>query len=439
MTDHPSDSQTAKVASGRRPRILFVSEAVTLAHIARPIALARQLDPAYYEVVLASDPRYRALLPHLVIRYRAIRTISSEHFLEALARGRPLYDVETLRGYVREDLEIIEETSPDLVVGDFRLSLAVSARVAGVPYLTITNAHWSPYARLRFPMPELPLTKWVGIPLAEAFFSIVRPWAFAYHTRPLNRVRREYGLSHLGYDLRRIYTEADQTLYADPPEFVPTVGLPANHHFLGPILWSPSVEPPPWWDDVPQDRPLIYVTLGSSGRSDLLGVVLDALADCPVTVLAATAGRARLSAFPSNARVATFLPGETVAARARLVVCNGGSLTTQQALTVGTPVLGLVSNLDQHLNMGAVQRLRAGELLRAELATISSIRAAVDRMLVQRTYSEAASRLARSFSRYHAPTRFLAILSEVLTGSRLGPRAADAPGGTEGFRNNDGT
>jgi UDP:flavonoid glycosyltransferase YjiC (YdhE family) len=432
VTDHPSDSQTAKVVSGRRPRILFVSEAVTLAHLARPIVLAQELDPACYEVVLASDPRYRALLPDLTIQFRAIRTISSERFLEALARGRPLFDAETLREYVREDLEVIEETSPDLVVGDLRLSLAISARVAGVPYLTITNVYWSPYARLRFPMPELPLTKWVGVPLAKALFGIVRPWAFAYHTRPLNRVRREYGLSHLGLDLRRIYTEADHTLYADIPEFVPMVGLPANHHFLGPILWSPSVEFPPWWDDVPQDHPVIYVTLGSSGRSDLLAVVLEALADLPVTVLASTAGRVRLSAIPSNARVAAFLPGENAAARARLVVCNGGSPTTQQALTVGTPVLGLVSNMDQHLNMGAVQRLRAGELLRAESATISSIRAAVDRMLVQMMYSEGASRLARSFSRCHAPTRFLAILSEVLTGSRLGLRAVDAPGGTEG-------
>ena len=113
------------MGSGRRPRILFISEAVTLAHIVRPIALAQDLDPARYEVVLASDPRYRALLGHLAIPLRAIRTIPSECFLEALVRGRPLYDAETLRGYVREDLEVIEETSPDLIVGDFRLSLAV--------------------------------------------------------------------------------------------------------------------------------------------------------------------------------------------------------------------------------------------------------------------------------------------------------------------------
>jgi UDP:flavonoid glycosyltransferase YjiC (YdhE family) len=409
------------MTSGRRPRILFVSEAVTLAHLARPIALAQALDPADYEVVLAADPRYRFLLPDLAIDFRAIRTISSERFLDALARGRPLYDAETLRGYVREDLEVIRETSPDVIVGDFRLSLAISARVAGIPYLTISNVYWSPHARLRFPMPELPLTKWLGVSLAKMVFGMVRPWAFAVHTLPLNRVRREYGLSHLGFDLRRIYTEADYTLYADVPEFIPTESLPAHHRFLGPILWSPSVALPPWWDDLPRDSGVIYVTLGSSGPSGLLAVVLDTLADLPVTVLAATAARVALRTIPRNARVAEFLPGASASARARLVVCNGGSLTTQQALTLGTPVLGLVSNMDQHLNMGAVVRKGAGELLRAGSATIHSIRTTVERMFVQTTYSEAASGLAESFSRWHAPTRFQAILSEVLASSRRGP------------------
>jgi UDP:flavonoid glycosyltransferase YjiC (YdhE family) len=394
--------------------------------MARPIALAQGLDPARFESVLAADPRYRALLPETGLPLRAIRSIASEQFLEALARGRPLYDPGTLRGYVREDLEVLEETAPDVVVGDFRLSLAISARLAGVPYLTISNVYWSPHARLRFPMPELSLTRRVGLPMAQALFGIVRPWAFAYHTRPLNRVRKEYGLTPLGFDLRRIYTEADHTLYADIPEFVPTVDLPDNHHFLGPILWSPPVAPPPWWDDLPRDRPLVYVTLGSSGRGALLAAVLDALADRPVTVLAATAGRLDAGARASNAHVAPFLPGEEAAARACLVVCNGGSLATQQALTAGTPVLGLASNMDQHLNMGAVQRLGAGELLRAEAATPPAIRDAVDRMLVRTSYREAASALAWRYPRYHAPTRFAALLSEILSGpgSPTGPTPA---------------
>ena len=48
-----------------RPRVLFVAEAVTLAHVARPAALLEALDPVEYELHLASAPRFDHLLSDL--------------------------------------------------------------------------------------------------------------------------------------------------------------------------------------------------------------------------------------------------------------------------------------------------------------------------------------------------------------------------------------
>lgn len=215
---------------------------------------------------MACDRRFSSLYPDFPYSQHTIHSITCDRFIKALAKGKPLYDTDTLRNYVTEDLAVIEEIAPDLVVGDFRLSLAISAPSANVPYLTISNAYWSPYAKQHFSVPELPLTKLVGVGIAQTIFNMVRPAAFAMHTVPLNRVRREYGLTHLGWDLRRSYTWADHTLYADIPELVPTYDLPANHHYLGPILWSPTVPLPDWWKDISKDMPTIYVTLGSSGQ-----------------------------------------------------------------------------------------------------------------------------------------------------------------------------
>ncbi|HZT81837.1 MAG TPA: glycosyltransferase [Gemmataceae bacterium] len=411
MTD---DRESDRPTRARR-RVLFVAEAVTLAHVARPVVLARALDPARHDVALACDPRFNRLFGELPFPVRPLRTIPCRQFLDALARGAPLYDADTLRGYVREDLDVLRQFAPDAVVGDFRLSLAVSARLASVPYLTISNAYWSPYARQRWPLPELPLTKAAGVPLARVLFRLVRPFAFAHHARPLNRVRREHGQPSLGWDLRRIYTEADHVLYADVPELAPTFDLPANHHYLGPVLWSPAVEPPEWWDRLPADRPAVYVTLGSSGQSDLLGVALEALAELPVTVLAATAGRVDVGRIPANAYVADYLPGGAAAARASLVVCNGGSPTAQQALAAGRPVLGVASNMDQHLNMEAICRAGAGELLRAGTLTPAGLREAVSRMLGEGRYAASAAKLAATLANYPALERFSAILAEVLS------------------------
>src|SRR5205823_6281140 len=162
---------------------------------------------------------------------------------------------------------------------------------------------------------------------------------------------------------------------------IPTYNLPANHHYIGAVLWSPDVPRPPWWDDVPKDRPVINVTLGSSGRGELLSASLDALAELPVSVLAATLGKGPRDGVPSNVFLADYLPGEQAAARANVVVCNGGSPTSHQALVAGTPVLGLAGNMYQHLNMEAVQRLGAGELLRSETANPAQIRTTVAQIL----------------------------------------------------------
>lgn len=401
----------------RRARVLFVAEAVTLAHVARPVALARGLDSGRFEPILAVDPRERDLWDDPAIAVRPIRSIPGAQFREALARGAPLYDAETLRGYVREDLEVIRETSPDVVVGDFRLSLSVSARVAGVPYVAITNAYWSPYARRRFPMPDLPIADRLGLTVASGLFRLARPFAFARHARPLNRVRREYGLPGLGPDLRRIYTDADFTAYADIPELAPTFGRPAHHRYIGPVLWSPDVDRPGWWGEVPDGRPVVYVNLGSSGRADRLPDVLDALDGLDVSVIAATLGRVRPASVPGRRWLADVLPGRDAAARSDLVVCNGGSPATHQALAEGVPVLGLAGNMDQHLNIEGVERLGAGLLLRAGRARTDEIRSAVARLLDEPSFRESARALRSLFARHPCHVTFQGLIGEIVARS----------------------
>ncbi|HET9978249.1 MAG TPA: glycosyltransferase [Burkholderiaceae bacterium] len=364
--------------AGRR-RVLFFAEAVTLAHVARPIVLARALAGTAWQPVMACDARYRRFFETEPWPTLPLTTIPGAQFLRALAKGSPVYSADTLRGYLAEDLRLIDQVRPDVVVGDFRLSLSVAARLARVPYIAISNAYWSPYVRdKRFPMPVLPISRMLPLPLAGALFRVAQPVAFAQHCAPLNRLRRENGLPSLGADLRRVYTDADRTLYADLPEaFEMEAPMPAHHRFIGPIVWSPPVPLPSWWHEVPTDRPIVYVTLGSSGSSRTLDAVLQALGDLPLSMLVATAGAPRPARTARNAFIADYLPGEAAAERARLVICNGGSPTSQQALAAGVPVLGIASNMDQFLNMQGIGRLGAGKVLRADRIDAEQLRRVV--------------------------------------------------------------
>lgn len=391
-------------------RILFVAEAVTLAHVARAASLASTLDPDRYAVCLACDPRYNALLGTLPYPVRAIASISGQRFFQALSRGSPIYDAATLEGYVEADRALLRDWRPDVVVGDFRLSLGVSARLEGIPYVNVTNAYWSPNADLRVPVPDIPLVRYVGVGLAQRLFDLARPLAFALHARPLNRARQRHGLPSLPADLRHGYTEADQVLYADVPELVPMRNLPANHHFLGHLAWTPRVPLPVWWAELPDDRPIVYLTLGSSGQARRLPDVLAALADVPVTVIAASAGHPLAGPLPANARVCDYLPGDQAAARAALVICNGGSPTSYQGLAAGIPIIGLAGNLDQYLNMSLIQNAGAGCLLRAATASRRGIQVAVRRGLDSAAMRESAGRLAGALARRDAGAVFRGVI-----------------------------
>lgn len=398
----------------QRTKILFIAEAVTLAHVGRGLALAATLDPARFEVHFACADGYERFFQGTDFIRWPIKSIPSAQFLQALAAGKPVYSEATLTSYVVEDLGLLGAVKPDLIVGDFRLSLSISARLAGVPYVSLTNAYWSPHVRPRYSVPNIPLTKIMPIHIANALFRMVRPVAFASHSLPLNRVRRKFGLSALGLDVRRVYTDADYTLYMDVPELFPAVGMPEHHAYLGPVIWSTPIAAPAWWDAVPDDRPIIYVTLGSSGQGRLLPLVLDALADLPVTVLAATAGNIELGKVPANAYVADYLPGEEAARRSVLVICNGGSPTSQQALAAGVPLIGIASNLDQFLNMHGVAKAGAGVLLRADRFKAGRLQKVVRAMLAQPRSTEAARRAAHAFAQYDAGARFAQLLPRML-------------------------
>lgn len=390
-------------------RVLMLAEAVTLAHVARPIALAAGLAAHGIQSTIATSPERRSWVEAAGLRFDTMPSLPTSAFVQALARGRPLYAAQTLRDYVQDDLRLLEAHRPDAVIGDFRLSLSVSARLARVPYFTLTNAYWSPFVRLPFPMPVLPLSRMLPLPIARALFALGRPFAMPAHSRPLNQVRREHGLPSLGADLRRVYTDADVVLYADEPQAFRMAPLPPTHHFLGPVLWSPPVGLPPWWSDLRGDLPIVYVTLGSSGNDQVLQRVLQALGGEPLQVIASTAGAALPAGqFAANVRCAPYLPGDQASARAALVICNGGSMTTQQALFLGRPVLGIPSNMDQFMNMTPLLQAGAGRCLRADRITVAGVRAAVRELLGSAAATSCARDLGTRLHRAGPPADRLA-------------------------------
>jgi UDP:flavonoid glycosyltransferase YjiC (YdhE family) len=393
-------------------KVLFFAEAVTLAHVGRMLALSGLLHEA--ETELACSDAYAALVDRADVRRRSIRSIAPATFLARLQAGRPAYTQAELEAYVRDDLRLIADVRPDVIVGDFRLSLSVSARVAGVPYVNVTNAYWSPHANPVFRAPSLSFARAIPPAITDPIFRIARPFAFALHALPMNRVRRAYGLTALPLDVRNVYCDGDLTLYADLPQLVPVEAAPRTHRYIGPVLWSPVHEPPAWWREVIDGEPPIYVSLGSSGTASALPAVIDALRPLQSPIVVATAGRAGALARRERVWVTDFVAGNLICAKACAVVCNGGSPATLQALVHGVPVVGIATNLDQYLNMGYIERYGAGILLRSDRARAASVREATRRAVHDAGMRNRARAIAELAGQTRAETEFPGALGSLL-------------------------
>jgi len=392
-----------------------------MAHFVRPLALAEALDTAAYEIFFYAPERFSGYLQNKPFLTGDLASMPGEQFVANIDHGKPPFPADVIRGYVHRDRELIRTIHPDLVIGDMRLSLPISARLEGALYAVMINAYWSPYARHRSLMPALPISRIIPPWLLGPIYRRVEPLVYAIHVGVMNRVRKEFGVPALPPDLRTMYTEGNHVLYPDVPEFIPTSNLPENHHYVGICEWTPPTAKPPWWDDMLADpKPKVFVSLGSSGPLRALPALLKGLSTLPVSVVVATSGRHSEESMPaapgstSGMYVANLLPFTATAAVASVVVSHGGSGGLYPAMAAGTPVLGIPSNADQQLSTAFLEDSGAGIGVRVEEASETRLLGALKRLLFEPQYRLAAQEWASVYRRYDSGVLFRRFLGRAL-------------------------
>jgi UDP:flavonoid glycosyltransferase YjiC (YdhE family) len=356
-----------------KPRILFIGEAVTLAHVMRPYLLAQSLNLDDYEVHFAANPRYNKLFKATGVNQIDIHSQTPETFQKKLWLNQPVFDFDTLDEYIRTDLQIINDIKPDLIVSDFRISMAISARLSRVPLATITNAYWTRFYKTHYPASDNIGTQIFGKSIFESIFNKYPDFFFNLHAQNIKKVAQKWKCElPFDYNVLDFYTDGDYRLFADYPEMLHSkvdvhseLFLAKNHHFLGSFIWSPNIELPEWWDKLPKENFNIYLNLGSSGKQKTLPLIIEALIDLPVNLITATVKEQKLPIHP-YVFCSNFLPGLEVAFHSQLMICNGGSPSTQTALYSGIPCIGIPNNLDQYLNIQMTEAAGLGSKIRSD-------------------------------------------------------------------------
>ena len=398
---------------------MFIAEALTWSQVVRLLVLARGLDPRRYEVHFASARFDERMFHGTSFTRWPITSVSVEKFYAAGVSGKRMYEKADLAKYVAEELRLYDAIRPDLVVSDLRWSTAISAPVFGVPCASLVNAYWSRRTtRKGFPVPDQhPIVQVVnrllGAPMVEKYLlPIALPTMLRHFAAPVNKLRREHGLPEVG-DIIDVMTWGDRVLFPDDPLLTPLTDQAPHETFLGPVLWSPQIPLPAFWDELGRDRPMVYATLGSSGTARAVQPALEALGGMDVDVVLSTAARVTPKHLPRNVRVVEMIPGDLAARKAAVVVCNGGASTGYQALAEGTPIVGIPWNLDAYLAATAMRDAGVGVLLRASTATPAGIRAAVERVMREESFTQTAQRVAASFAGFDPHARFRAVIDGV--------------------------
>lgn len=392
-------------------KILFIGEAVSLAHISRPLVLADSLDKNVYELTFACDPIYQKFVNQYTgIAYVPLKSIAPEAFMKSLYYGKTIYTQKTLHNYVKDDVALINSVNPDLIIGDFRVSLSISANICKKPFFALSNAHWSPYSENSYVAPETIYNKFFGDSLSGFVFKYTYPMVFKLQAKPFNEVAKFYGQDTVS-DIRDMYTRGGKVLYLDPSEMIHMSTLPLHHHFLGPIIYSPKINEPIWLKDLKNSPNNIYATFGSSGLASMLPTVCKSILEAKCNAVITTANRVKV---PENAKIkqADFLPGELVLEHSLLAICNGGSATVYQALSKGVPVIGIPQNLDQFLTMQTIEKNKLGIMLRPGQANAKTIKTGIEQILNDKTYTQNAQNSKHLFQNSSTLQRFHVLLSE---------------------------
>jgi UDP:flavonoid glycosyltransferase YjiC (YdhE family) len=341
-------------------RVLVIGDSMSLAHATRAMLIAHRLKNEGAEVVFATGAAHQKLAIQEGFDPREVYCVSPERAHAAIRRGSHIFDRQMLERYVQSDLSLFESVQPDLVIGDMRLSLNISAEVARIEYWSVLNGYLTKYyAAWRRPPKTLPGMRYLGQRLGTTVLPAIEAFMIRYYAMHFRRYRKALGLSPID-DIYDVIASPHRNLIADLPDLIPCANLPSHFEYIGPLVWEPNVAEPEWMNELRDDVPTAYVSMGSTGDVRDLRRVLTAMRDAGFQVLATMGPHGKA---PSGVFSTAFARGSSLLRKSQVLVCHGGSGTIYQSITEGVPIIGIATFHDQELNLERAEALRWGIVL----------------------------------------------------------------------------
>jgi MGT family glycosyltransferase len=327
----------------------------------------------------------------------------TEEPLDVVRNIRDVLQSGTAAAFAADTAAAIATFQPDAVVPDSQLfGVMIAAEEAGLPVAALVPNLW---------MAPTPGT---GDPGVLTIINRVLKKGLP----DLNAARADRGLPPLAdfndqlFAADRILVLSSETLDTASPF------LPANVHYVGPILDDP-VWIEPWTSPWPESNkdPLVLVGFSTiyQNQGPLLQRVVDALSVMEVRAAVAL-GRA-MRDYPlqatDNVAVARSIPHTELLKEASLVVSHCGHGTTVKTLAAGVPMVCIPMGRDQDGTAACVVAQGAGVQL-PPTADTAAIGAAVAEVFGNGDYRSNAQRMADVLAHEHQPLEVVVELEQLI-------------------------
>ncbi len=183
------------------------------------------------------------------------------------------------------------------------------------------------------------------------------------------------------------------------------VALLPNNQFVGGQVAAPLGPAPAWLDELPADRPLVMVTLGSLFTHDEAFFLAAAQAvlqvgGCPIVAAGSPEWADRLrGVLPGGAVVQPWIAYDWLFPRLDLVIHHGGVGTTHAAIVHGVPQLIIPHAGDQANQARRATAAGIALTLPADHPSASAVLPAVGRLLGDPRWRERATAWQNEFAR----------------------------------------
>ena len=344
-------------------KILIFSQGVNLTHFFRPLILIKQLLLQDNKVTFLLFEGHHRFIPKDISENTTVdflKTINPKRFQQNIFKKMPVFSANQLQAMINEDLAMIDQHRPDVIIGDLRFSLAVSARLKSIPYITITNAHWSKKRLIKkIEIVDSHMGRVVESKLFQSSFSLFHKQLLALHTIPLNLMKKKHHLrDYINYSYFDINCEGDFTLYADHPDYSPLEEMKDCEFYIGPMEWFPPFELPSLPQEFANKRQNVYINMGNMGPVENIHYLIDACLELDLSIILGTCGRFALT--PHEKKTSCIysdhiIPGNKALNLSALSISPGGVSAVYPAIKRGVYTLAIPGHVDAFLSMqGAV-------------------------------------------------------------------------------------